>query len=70
MVVMSYGGGERIVTMAVEESQNGSHFIRVRELLTRVVSAADRIDRERKLPPELADEIADSGFFACLCHSL
>ncbi len=52
--------------MAVEESQNGSHFIRVRELLTRVVSAADRIDRERKLPPELADEIADSGFFRLL----
>ena len=52
--------------MAVEQSQNGSHLMRVRELLPRVVAAADRIDRERRLPPELSDEIADSGFFRLL----
>ena len=43
--------------MAGEQSQNGSYLTRVRELLPRIVASADRIDKERRLPAALADEI-------------
>ena len=35
-------------------------------LAASVAEAADRIDREREIPPELAGEIADKGFFKLL----
>ena len=35
-------------------------------LADRVADNADRIDCERQLPSELADEIADKGFFRLL----
>ncbi len=35
-------------------------------LVPSVAEAADRIDREREIPPELAGEIADKGFFRLL----
>lgn len=37
-----------------------------RELAGKVAAVADRIDREREIPPELAGEIADKGFFRLL----
>jgi len=37
-----------------------------RELAGRVAVNADRIDCERQIPPELAGEIADTGFFRLL----
>ena len=36
------------------------------ELAALVAATADRIDEERRLPPELSDEIADQGFFRLL----
>ena len=52
--------------MTIERNQNGSHLTRVRNLLPKVTAEADRIDRDRKLPSELANEIADNGFFHLL----
>lgn len=43
-----------------------SYITRIREILPHVIQAADRIDRERKLPVELANEIADAGLFRLL----
>ena len=37
-----------------------------RELATRVAANVDRIEAGRQLPTELANEIADSGFFRLL----
>ena len=37
-----------------------------RELAGKVASTADRIDDDRQLPPELAEELADRGFFRLL----
>ena len=45
----------------------GSAFLdAARELAPRVVAAADRTERDRELPLELANEIADKGFFRML----
>lgn len=43
-----------------------SYLDTARQLAAHVAASADRIDRERQLPPELAGEIADQGFFRLL----
>lgn len=45
---------------------SNSYLTQVQELLPKVIAEADRIDRDRKLPSELANEIADNGFFHLL----
>ncbi len=57
---------ERITEMAVAQDTFGSYLAAARELAPRVAAAADRTDRERELPPEIAGEIADKGFFRLL----
>ncbi len=52
--------------MVTEMNPDESYLTRVHDLLPRVVAAADRIDRDRKLPTELADEIIDGGFLRLL----
>ena len=52
--------------MAVAQDTLGSYLAAARELAPRVAAAADRADRERELPPEIAHEIADRGFFRLL----
>lgn len=44
----------------------GQYLDTARQLAAHVADSADRIDRERQLPPELAGEIADEGFFRLL----
>ena len=52
--------------MAVAQNNLDSYLTAARELAPRVAAAADRIDRERSLPPELFMEIADKDFFRLL----
>ena len=52
-----------VVKVTVKQKQGGAHLAAARELALRIAVVADRIDRERELPRELADEIADGGFF-------
>ena len=52
--------------MAVAPQDTGYYMETARELAARVAAEADRIDRERQIPPELADEIAEKGFFRLL----
>ena len=52
--------------MAVAQNNLDSYLMAARELAPRVAAAADRIDRERALPPELFMEIADKDFFRLL----
>ena len=52
--------------MAVAQDNLGSYLAAARELAPCVAAAADRIDRERELPPELFMGIADQGFFRLL----
>jgi alkylation response protein AidB-like acyl-CoA dehydrogenase len=44
----------------------GYYMDTARQLAVHVAAHADRIDLERQLPPELAGEIADKGFFRLL----
>ncbi len=47
--------------------QEIDHYIDVsREMARRAAEAADRIDEERRLPPELAADMADAGLFRLL----
>ena len=48
------------------QTQDKTFLDAARELAPRVLAAADRIDSERELPVELANEIADRGFFRLL----
>ena len=48
--------------MSIAEHDAGHYLKAARQLATSVAANADRIDRERQIPPELAGEIADQGF--------
>ena len=51
----------------VTSEQEIGHYIAVsRELASRAAESADLIDEERRLPPELAAEMADEGLFRLL----
>ena len=52
--------------MVLAQDNVGSFLDAARELAPRVVAAADRIERDRELPIELANEIGDKGFFRML----
>ena len=52
--------------MASRQDRDGPFLEAARELAPRVAEAADRIDSDRALPPELANEIADRGLFRLL----
>ena len=52
--------------MGLAQDKVVSFLDAARELAPSVVAAADRIDRERALPPELANAIADKGLFRLL----
>ena len=49
------------------ETQDSAHYVKTaRSLLEKVEACADRIDQERRMPTELANELADAGFFRLL----
>ena len=48
------------------QTEKVSFLSSARELVPRVSAAADRIDSERRLPEELANEMIDRGFFRLL----
>ena len=52
--------------MAIAQHNIGYYLEAARALATRVAAAADRIDREREIPSELAGELAEKGFFRLL----
>lgn len=52
--------------MAVAQYDISHYLETARELATHVSAAADRIDREREIPSDIAGEIADKGFFRLL----
>ena len=52
--------------MAVSQDRDDFYFEAAQELIPQVVAAADCMDRERKLLPELANELVDKGFFRLL----
>ena len=52
--------------MPIAQHDIGYLLDTARELAARVAANADRIDCERQIPPELAGEIADKGFFRLL----
>ena len=52
--------------MTVARRSISSYLEAARELATRVAAEADRIERERKIQPEIAHEIADKGLFRLL----
>ena len=52
--------------MAVSERDTSYYLETARALADRVATETDRIDRERQIPSELADEIAGKGFFRLL----
>ena len=52
--------------MAPRRERHGAFLDAVRELSRRVAEAADLIDRDRALPPDLADAIKDQGLFSLL----
>ena len=52
--------------MATTEQDIEYYLEAARELAGKVAAAADRIDDDRQLPPELAEELADLGFFRLL----
>ena len=52
--------------MALAQDKVGAFLEAARELTPRVVAAADRAESDRELPLELANEIADKGFFRML----
>lgn len=52
--------------MTVTQYDIGHYLDIAHKLADRVAAEADRIDQERQLPPELAREFADQGFFRLL----
>ncbi len=52
--------------MKVAQPSTGYYLEAARGLATRVAAEADRIEREREIPPEIAHEIADKGLFRLL----
>ena len=52
--------------MPIAQHDIGYFLDTARELADRVAANADRIDCERQIPPEVAGEIADKGFFRLL----
>ncbi len=52
--------------MAVAHRDISNYLDTARALAAKVAAVVERIDDERELPPELAGEIADSGFFRLL----
>jgi alkylation response protein AidB-like acyl-CoA dehydrogenase len=52
--------------MSIAEHDAAHYLKAARQLATSVAANADRIDRERQIPPELDGEIADQGFFRLL----
>ena len=54
------------VKMALVQHNAGYYLETARALAARVAAEADRIDREREIPSELAGEMADKGFFRLL----
>ena len=52
--------------MAVAQPSTGYYLEAARGLATRVAAEADRIEREREIPPDIAHEIADKGLFRLL----
>ncbi len=49
------------------ETQDSAQYLKTaRSLSERVAAYADRIDQKRKMPSELANELADAGFFRLL----
>lgn len=52
---------------AIAPAANSAHYLeRARSFAAQVAAAADRIDAERQMPPELAADMADAGFFRLL----
>jgi alkylation response protein AidB-like acyl-CoA dehydrogenase len=52
--------------MSIAEHDTGHYLKAARQLAASVAANADRIDSERQIPPELAGEMADQGFFRLL----
>ena len=52
--------------MAIAQYEIGQYLEVAHALAASVAEAADRIDRDREIPSELAGEIADEGFFQLL----
>jgi len=52
--------------MAITQHNLEYYFDTAHELAGKVATMADQIDEERRLPPELAAEVADKGFFRLL----
>ena len=52
--------------MSIAQQDIGYYINTARELAVRVAANADRIDGDRQIPTELAEEIADKGFFRLL----
>jgi len=52
--------------MAIIQHNLEYYFETAHELAAKVAIMADQIDEERRLPPELAAEVADKGFFRLL----
>lgn len=52
--------------MAAAQNKDDSYHTRACEFLPRISEAADPIDRERKLPEDLANDLKDQGFFRML----
>lgn len=48
------------------QNKNDSYHTCACDLLPKITAVADQIDCERKLPPNLADELKDQGFFRLL----
>ena len=55
------------IATAIAPAANSAHYLeRARSFAGQVADAADRIDAERQMPPELAADMADAGFFRLL----
>ena len=52
--------------MTVAQRSTGYYLEAARGLAARVAAEADRIEREREIPPDIAHEIADKGLFRLL----
>ncbi len=52
--------------MSTTQRDIGYYLETARDLAARIASHADRIDRDRRLPIDITDELADKGFFRLL----
>ncbi len=52
--------------MSTVQSDIGYYLDTARDIADRISAHTDRIDRERQLPPDITDEMADKGFFRLL----